>query len=116
MEERRKVLGARLPGRALALPPTEPLHETAEATAPSRLSSVRGRRTLCRQMLAEAEVTLPIEPILPPRIPPWERGVEVSFRLDVGPMLVGATQEEKVRAATRGDTSYSFEVAVAPTM
>ena len=83
VEERRKVLAARLLGGALALPPTVPLHETAETTAPSRLSSVRGWRTLGRQMLAEAEATPLLEPELPPYIPPWERGGDVTFRLDV---------------------------------
>ena len=101
VEERRKVLAARLLGPALALPPTDSLRETAEATAPSRLSSVRGWQTKGRQMLAEAEVTPPIEPILPPRIPPWEHGGDVSFRLHVGLLRVGATQEEKVRSATQ---------------
>ena len=52
-------------------------------------------------MLAEAEVTPPIEPVLPPRIPPWERGGDVTFRLDVGPLRVAATQEKKVRAVTQ---------------
>ncbi|KAF0298749.1 Leucine-rich PPR motif-containing protein, mitochondrial [Amphibalanus amphitrite] len=74
---------------------------TAEASAPSRLSSVRGWRTLGRQMLAEVEVTAPIEPVLPPRIPPWERGGNVTFCLDVGPLRTGATEGEKIRAATR---------------
>ena len=101
VEERKKVLAARLLGRALAFPPTDPLRQTAEATAPSRLSSVRGWRTLGHQMMAEAEVTPPLEPVLPPRIPPWERGGDVTFRLDVGPLRAGATQEEKVRAATQ---------------
>ncbi|KAF0308789.1 Retrovirus-related Pol polyprotein from type-1 retrotransposable element R1 4 [Amphibalanus amphitrite] len=101
MEERKKVLAARLLGRALALPPTDPLRRTAEASAPSRLSSVRGWRTLGRQMLAEVEVTAPIEPVLPPRIPPWERGGNVTFCLDVGPLRTGATEGEKIRAATR---------------
>ena len=85
VEERRKVLAARLLGRPLALPPTVPLRGTAETTAPSRLSSVWGWRTLGRQMLAKAEVTPPIKPVLPPCIPPWERGGDVTFRLDVGP-------------------------------
>ncbi|KAF0309815.1 Retrovirus-related Pol polyprotein from type-1 retrotransposable element R1 4 [Amphibalanus amphitrite] len=101
MEERKKVLAARLLGRALALPPTDPLRRTAEASAPPRLSSVRGWRTLGRQMLAEVEVTAPIEPVLPPRIPPWERGGNVTFCLDVGPLRTGATEGEKIRAATR---------------
>ena len=73
VEEWRRALTARLLGRALAFPPTDPLRETAEATAPLRLL-VRGWRTLGRQMLAEAEPVLPIEPVLPPHIPPWERG------------------------------------------
>ena len=59
------------------------------------MTSVRGRR-----ILAEAEVTLPIEPVLPPRIPPWERGGNVTFRLDVRPLRIGA-KEEKVPAATQ---------------
>ena len=66
MEELKKVLAVRLLGRALALPPSDPLRETAEASVPSRLSSVRGWWKLGRQMLAEAEITLPIEPVLPP--------------------------------------------------
>ena len=53
MEERRRVLAARLLARALALPPTDPLRETAEASAPSRLTVVvQALRTLGRQMLA----------------------------------------------------------------
>ena len=101
MEERRKVLAARLLARALALPPNDPLRDTAEASAPSRLASVRGWRELGRQMLAEAEITAPMEPVLPPRIPPWEQGVHVNFRLDVGPLRTGATEAEKERAATQ---------------
>ena len=50
MEERR-ILAARLLARALSLPPTDPLRETAEASAPSHLTVVRGWRTLGRQML-----------------------------------------------------------------
>ena len=52
IEERRKVLAARLLARALALTPTDPLRETAEASAPSRLTSVRRWRALGRQRLA----------------------------------------------------------------
>ena len=40
----------------------------------------------------------PIEPVLPPRIPPWTHGGNVSFRLDVGPLRLGATGEERKRA------------------
>ena len=50
------------------------MRETAEATANSRLSSVRGWRTLGRQILTEVEVTKPIEPVLPPPPPGSCRG------------------------------------------
>ena len=99
VSERREVLAARLVGRALALPPDDPLRKTAEATAPERLKSVRGWRTLGRQSLTEAGVPLEVEPLLPPRIPPWTSGGDVSFQLDVGPLRLGATAEEKKVAA-----------------
>ena len=95
VEEWKKVLAARLLGRALAFPPTDPLRETAEAKAPAWLSSVRGWRTLGRQITAEANVTSTIEPVLPSCIPPWECGGDVTFRLDVEPLRVGARQEEE---------------------
>ena len=40
-----------------------------------------------------------MEPLLPPRIPPWTSGGDVSFQLDVGPLRLGATAEEKKAAA-----------------
>ena len=52
-------------------------------------------------MLPGVEVTTPIEPVLPRRILPWEHGGNVTFCLDVGPLRMGATEEEKLRAATQ---------------
>ena len=96
--ERSKVLAARLLGKALALPPSDPLRATAEAEAPSRLASVRGWRTLGHQMWSEAGISLPVEPVLPPRVPPWVRSGDVTFRLDVGPLRSGASAGEKSAA------------------
>ena len=50
-------------------------------------------------MLPWVDVTTPIEPVLPPRILPWKHGGNVTFCLDVGPLQMAATEEEKVRAA-----------------
>ncbi|XP_043234483.1 uncharacterized protein LOC122387897 [Amphibalanus amphitrite] len=99
MEERGWTLAARLLGRALALPPGDPLLATAEASAPARLASVRGWRERGRLAWEKAGVALPVEPVLPPRIPPWRRTSGVTFRMDVGPLRAGAAAAERERAA-----------------
>ncbi|KAF0311140.1 putative RNA-directed DNA polymerase from transposon BS [Amphibalanus amphitrite] len=99
MEERGWTLAARLLGRALALPPGDPLRATAEASAPARLASVRGWRERGRLAWEKAGVALPVEPVLPPRIPPWRQTSGVTFRMDVGPLRAGAAAAERERAA-----------------
>ena len=88
MEERSWTLAARLLGRALALPSGDPLRATAEASAPARLSSVRGWRLRGRQAWARA------------RIPPCQQTAGVTFRLDVCPIRAGATAAERESVAT----------------
>ena len=95
-----KTLAARMLAKASALPPEDPLRRVAEAAPRDRLKTVRGWRRLGRQMWDAAGVILPIEPILPRRAPPWEVSGDVSFKLDVGPLPLGAGSRQKREAAT----------------
>ena len=97
---KRKTLAARLLAKATAFPPEDPLHRVAVADAPTRLSTVTGWRSVGREMWRAAGVSPPIEPILPPSMPPWQGGGNVTFSLDVGPLPSGASDAQKRQAAT----------------
>ena len=62
---------------------------------------MHGWRTVGRWARLDDGLSPPVEPLLPPRLPPRESsGARVSFRLDGRPLPVGATAGEKERAAT----------------
>ena len=99
VEARRRVLSARLLAKAHALPLEDPLRVAAEATAPTRLTSVAGWRDVGKETWEAADICLPIEPLLPHRIAPWELCEEIRFNLDVGPLPMGATPHQRRQAA-----------------
>ena len=97
---RRTSLAARLLAKACALPAEDPLRQVAEDPVPDRLPSVTGWRRVGREAWEAAGVSLPIEPILPLSAPPWEGGASVTFNLGVGALPVGASDQQKLQAAT----------------
>ena len=97
---RRSTLAARFLGKARALPPSDPLRAVADATAPSRLSTVTGWRDAGLAAWQAAGITSPVEPVLPRHLPPWTSPGSVTFRLDVGEGLTAdAPPEQKKRIA-----------------
>ena len=97
---RRRALATRMFGLASSLPRGDPLRETAEARAPSRLASVTGWRVEGREALARAGLgDVPVEPRLRATLPPWSSAEGVTFRLDVGGRAGKSAPEEIRRAA-----------------
>ena len=96
---RRDALAARLLAKAHSLPPEDPLHAVAAATAPKRLKSVTGWRELGKTMWERADISAPIERRIATGPPPWTPTDGVTIRLDVGPMPIGAVAAEKRSAA-----------------
>ena len=96
---RRDALAARLLAKAHALPPGDPLRAAAEATVPRRLKSVTGWREVGRAVWERSDISLPIEEKRAARPPPWTSTDGITFRLDVGPLPVGAGATERRSAA-----------------
>ena len=80
-----------------ALPPRESLREVGDASVRPRLSSVTGWRECGLAAWRAAGVTLPVEPILPRRLPLWTASIGVTFRSDIGPGLPARTSDQKKR-------------------
>ena len=84
MAARKTALAAHFYTKARTRPREDPLRVVAEAEVPSRLSSVRGWRTVGQEACREAGVEAPVEPVVPPRIPPWMDCSAVTFDLEAG--------------------------------
>ena len=98
--ERRLALAARLLAKARALPEGDPLRRVAEASAPSRLSTVTGWRTLGSEVWRAAGVEAPIEEALPPPDPPWVPAPLVTFSLTTGLGPPPTSERHRREAAT----------------
>ena len=97
---RRTALAARMLTKAAALPPDDPLHALAVADPPRRLKSVTGWRQVGREAWRELGVTLPVEPLLPERPPPWTPSTAIRFSLNIGAALPpGASESTKKETA-----------------
>ncbi|KAF0293920.1 hypothetical protein FJT64_008318 [Amphibalanus amphitrite] len=99
MAARRDALAARLLAKAHSLPPEDPLHAVAEAAPVPRLKSVTGWRDRGRAVWDRAGVELPVEARLATRPPPWTATENVTIRLDIGPLPIGATASMRRSAA-----------------
>jgi len=97
---RRTALAARFLAKAHALPEDDPLRVVAEAEVTHRQVTVTGWRRVGQEMWRVLGVTPPIEPLLPPRVPPWTSGAGVTFDLTVGPLPLHASDQQKKEAAT----------------
>ncbi|XP_043207002.1 uncharacterized protein LOC122373221 [Amphibalanus amphitrite] len=98
--ERRLVLAARLLAKAHALPEGDPLRAVASSDPPTRLSTT-GWRQVGGEVLAAIGVAPPVEPMLPPREPPWVLTGPVYFHLDVGAALPpAASAQQRLTTAT----------------
>ena len=81
---RQCVLAAKMVCSAAWLPEEDPLRATADRTAPHRLTTTAGWRTLGKRVLALAEAEVPVEQRLPATIPPWVRQDQVRVCLNLG--------------------------------
>ena len=97
MSARRTSLAARLLTKARARSEEDPLRQVADAEVRSRLSSVRGWRSVGTEACREAGVEAPVEPVLAPKIPPWTETASITFDLDVGDRLPQGTSAERRR-------------------
>ena len=93
------MLRACWPRRSPSLPPGDPLRAVAEAETPQRLPSVTGWKQVGQEMWNDIGASPPMEPLIPDRLPPWEDGGDVQFRLSVGHLPIGASDETKRETA-----------------
>ena len=84
---RRTALAARMLAKATALPPDDPLHALAVVDPPCRLKLVTGWRQVGREVWRELGASVPVEPLMPDRPPPWTTTNTIKFTLDVGAAL-----------------------------
>ena len=68
-------------------------------SVPRRLSSVTGWREVGRATWERAGIGPPVELRLTAGLPPWTSTDNIKFRLDVGPLPIGASAAQKKRAA-----------------
>ena len=99
MSARRSSLAARFLAKARALPESDPLRVSAEASPPARLKGTQGWRTVGSEAWRAAGIESSVEQSLTRRPPPWERTEGVTFGLTVGALRPGAPPAEKRRVA-----------------